>query len=280
MNPLHGNLNIWRSSRASSWGAVVETFEPRFLFSGGLSPQLSDAPVSVDELFASGTAWSTQFKQHLQDRYEGSAANGYSVTGAPYPVQLPWINVNQVSLEFSRPVRAGPEDLSVRGVWGEYPVAGYRFDDSTRVATWTLARPLDADRLIVRLNVDGPGGVTDTVGRPLDGDGDNRPGGDFLYRMNVLPGDAAQDSRVNGFDELAVRRLLGRSPGDGVTGGRSYYPFSDLDGNGRINAIDLLHVRRRLYTRLPDEQPAAAPMTATPVLSITASLFGTEPILL
>jgi ELWxxDGT repeat protein len=84
------------------------------------------------------------------------------------------------------------------------------------------------------------------------------------FASRARPGDANGDGRVNALDVLDVRRRLGTAAGDpGYTFG------ADVNGDGRINALDLAAVRMRLNTTAP---PA-------PLATATAAVFGVTRIL-
>jgi hypothetical protein len=115
----------------------------------------------------------------------------------------------------------------------------------------------------------GAGGVVSYAGAPLDGEwvnaadaypsGDGTPGGDFLFRFNVLVGDVVGDGIVNALDVAAVKQRLTRRPGDGVVDPRrSYSVFADVNTDAVINALDVAAVKARLTRRLPAAQPSAA----------------------
>lgn len=94
--------------------------------------------------------------------------------------------------------------------------------------------------------------------------------GGLRFRLNVLPGDASRDSRVDALDWMQLRNRQRRSttnPGAGATG---YSLFHDLDGNGVIDPFDMLHVRRNLTRALPTAEPAGAVLTGA---SITRAFF-------
>jgi len=81
--------------------------------------------------------------------------------------------------------------------------------------------------------------------------GDGTAGGDFRFRVNVLPGDAFRDGVVNAIDAAAVRtRLRQRAVG----GAPRYSLFCDLDGDGRIGVWDEMLVRQRLGHALPGDR--------------------------
>ena len=87
--------------------------------------------------------------------------------------------------------------------------------------------------------------------------------------MNVLAGDPTRDQVVNALDLADVKRRLGRTPGDGVTGNGGYSPFDDMTADGRINALDLAAVKQRLSRRIN----ALPEPTALPVAP-AGGLFG------
>jgi hypothetical protein len=92
--------------------------------------------------------------------------------------------------------------------------------------------------------------------------------------VNVLPGDATGDGRVNALDMAEVKRHLnGRVPDPGGLPDGVYSVFSDIDTSGHINALDVASVRRNLTFRLPASEPAAAG-EAWPVRSITRDVLG------
>jgi hypothetical protein len=128
---------------------------------------------------------------------------------------------------------------------------------ATRTATWTLGRPLGRDK--VRLDLDaGVAGVSG-FGLALDGEwtgsaslpdaypsGDGSPGGDFRFRVNILPGDVNRDRLVNTAD---IRQTLARRAT------RSYSVWHDVSGNGVIDAADTVGVRLAMLSTLPRDEP-------------------------
>ena len=236
--------------------------------------------VRVTDVFVNGTAWSAGFRQHLVTHGLGEAAYGFDVgAGAVSLDELPWANADQVSLRFNSPANAGPFDLALRRANGAtYGIRDYRYDAASRTATWTLTAPLaTADRLTLDLNGDA-GGVTDPTGRSLlDGEsndrigntlpsGDGTVGGDFRFRLNVLPGDVDRDGAVNIFDTLATRNRQGTSTASQGTPPNTYSVFHDVDGNAAINIFDTLAVRNRQGTSLPAAGAATAPSATSNLL--------------
>ena len=146
-------------------------------------------------------------------------------------------------------------------------------------ATFTLARPIAADNVLIEVNGDAPDGVYHRpTGQFMDGDQDLVPGGDFHSRFSVLPGDMTTNGIVNLLDLYHVRTRMGRSTLSPGTGGSRYHDAADVNADGRINVVDLAHVRHRRYTRLPRTQPDLPPAPA-PAASPTQDLFSATPVL-
>ena len=252
---------------------------------------LQPAP-RVTDVFVAGSAWTpadanpatTTFLEFLALRGLGDGRFGYRVgDGGIGSDELPWANLDTVSVRFDGPV-AVPL-AAVRLVGSNPAVAAYTlqavaYDAATRTATFRLSggRVLPNDRLLLVLDGD-PGGVTGTgQGTPrLDGEftsllpsGDGAAGGDFAFRFNVLPGDVSRDGVVNASDLVLVRTRIGKSttnPGSpAATPPNDYTVFHDVNGDGVVNASDLILTRNNVGRALPPGEPVAP--------AAAASLFG------
>jgi hypothetical protein len=73
------------------------------------------------------------------------------------------------------------------------------------------------------------------------------PGGDFVYRINVPPGDVNRDGAVLAIDFSAVKGRFFYN----TTAPTLYSIFLDADGSGSILADDYSEVKRRFFQRLP-----------------------------
>jgi hypothetical protein len=80
----------------------------------------------------------------------------------------------------------------------------------------------------------------------------------------------------------AVKRKLGRSVSTPGTGGGAYDLYTDVNADGRINALDVAEVKKNLAHALPAGGPplaAGAGAAGAGASSVTRELFGTELIL-
>ena len=228
-----------------------------------------DQAPRVTNVYVRGTDWSQNFRSYIASKGLGLQSYGFAVpAGAGQLDELPWANVDRVSVRFNQAVVVEQEDLTVRGVnVPEYAVNGFTYDTSNFTATWTLAAPVRNDKLLLDLS-GAAGGVTSITGDPLDGEwadgadafpsGNDTPGGDFRFRLHVLPGDASRSGAVNIFDFVETQRKLFRATNTPGTGPAAYSPFHDLDGSGMTTSADLAIARRNLGHTLPAANPTAA----------------------
>ena len=233
-----------------------------------------DAP-AVTQVYVSGSQWTQPFKDFLEDRGFGDSRYGYAIPARQQLSEIPWINVDTVSIRFSEDVQVDFNDLAIRGViQHEYALdpASFTYDPATRTASWKLAAGarFRNDRILLDLNADAPTGVMDQDGNFLDGEWTNPPGptaagtdrypsgngvegGDFKFRIDVLPGDADRNfERVNAADQGYVKARLNRTVFNPTSGpGPAYSIYADVTADGRINAADQGAVKARLNTSLP-----------------------------
>jgi hypothetical protein len=236
--------------------------------------QLAPPPAAprVTQVFADGTAWTSAFKNFLQAQGAGDAAFGYAIPVGPAQLAvLPWSGVDRLSVRFDKDVGVVNANLALRGQRvTSYPLSNFAYDPATHTATWTLGQPLRADKLLLDLDGD-PGGVG-LAGLALDGDwasgtsafpsGDGSPGGDFRFRLNVLPGDTDRSGAVLANDSSDVKRKFFSSTTNPGAGPAAYSVFHDVTGSGAILADDFSEVKKRFFSTLPTTDPAAV-TTAT-----------------
>ena len=226
-------------------------------------------PPQVTAVFVGSTAWTPAFSDALQAQGLGDATFGYEIPSGPEQLAvLPWNNLDTINVRFSQDLNPSHARPSVTGLTaGDYPVAGFAYDGETHTATWTLAQPIANDRVQIRLerDVDLNPSVPSwwwlaapTPDVELDGEwssgssdfpsGDGLPGGDFLFSINVLPGDADRDGVVLADDFAAVKQRFFATPS-----GPSYSIFQDIDGSGSILAADFSAVKANFFRRLPEQ---------------------------
>ena len=262
-------------------------------YTGAAVPQ----PPTVTGVFVNGTAWSPRFRYGLESRGLGPRRWGFAVPGGPAQGQpLPWVNLNQVSVRFDRDVTVAADALAVTGAaGGTYGFAAaaegpaFSYDAATRTATWTLGRPVGAERLTLSLK-SGAGGVRRAAGgRALDGEwlgsldtwpsGDGAEGGDFELAVNVLPGDTSRDGRVTAADVVAVRSARWAEADDPAA--PADVIFRAVNGSYRVTVADELLVRRRVGRAFPPAGAGAVQSSATHVLGVPPrrQLYALRPIL-
>jgi hypothetical protein len=240
----------------------------------------SQNPPRVNQVYVSSSEWTTSFKQYLEDKGYGDDLYGFAIPDRDQLNELPWVNLNQVSIRFSEQVQVDAADLQIRGVSvPNYTLdpASFSYNAATRTATWRLAAGqfFDHDRILLDLDGDAPNGVKDTDGNLLDGEwqnpggptfsegdrfpsGNGQPGGDFRFRFNVLAGDVDRNGVVVAADFSDVKRRFFSSTTNERSGTNRYSVFHDVDGDGRIVAEDYSEVKRRFFNTLPQGEPSGA----------------------
>jgi VCBS repeat-containing protein len=227
----------WRSSGLS-------------LGSPGSDDPLDGGAPQVVTVLASGSTWSGSFLTDLDVRGLGQGGYGL-VSGSTDP--LPWSTIDRIVVEFNEPVAATVGQFSLGGVnVASYGVASLELSGNR--ATWTLAAPIAADKLLLTI----PGSIADTAGNPM--------GSDYTLRFDVHPGDVNIDAAVNRAD--LVHNLLYQFTTPSLT---AYDPLQDVDTNGRINILDWMRIRDRFGTSLPPGQPGGSPPAAQAVIAAGAS---------
>ena len=222
-------------------------------------------PPRVIDVVVSSTAWPQTFLDELAA--EGLGEGGYSVpVGSDEQFQeIPWNNIDRIRIAFSERAFAAQTYLGVYGAGGAtYSFSSFQLDLVNFTATWTLAQPVAADKLLLVLS----DSVRDFSMDPLDGEwtdgvgtypsGDGTAGGNFEFRLNILPGDVDQSGDVRSSDVIKARRK-----GNTAVGDAEYSPLYDVDGSGEIRSSDVIKVRRLSNTQLPDGEPTLPPPAAS-----------------
>jgi hypothetical protein len=213
------------------------------------------------------SAWAPGFRASV----DSDDSLGYPIpAGAGQLVSLPWVDQDTIHVKFSEDVGSvTAADIELRGVnVSDYAIASVTYDAADLTATILLDSansPLGADKL--RLVVKDT--VTDLAGNALDGEwtdgvstisGNGTAGGDFSYRINVLPADVSQEGSVFANDAaIALSKQLTKP------GNANYSIFADADGSGSIFANDAAQVLARQLTYLPAGEPTSLSMSVTQV---------------
>ena len=142
------------------------------------------------------------------------------------------------------------------GVGGDYQVVDFDYDFASFTATWTLDRPITADRVLLDLSDD----VSDLRGNALDGEwtdnasvypsGDAVAGGDFQFSISALAGEVNNDGVVDRADVAILATNFG-------AGSEATTAEGDLDGDGAVTVRDALLLKRNLGQSLPAAAQAA-----------------------
>lgn len=242
-------------------------------------PPAQTAP-RVNQVYVSGSSWSSDFKSYLEDKGFGDDQYGYAIPDRDQLDELPWYNINQVSIRFSEQVVVDAADLQIRGVLvPNYTLdpASFTYDVATRTATWRLAagQTFERDRILLDLDGDTAAGVKDVDGNLLDGEwqnpggptisegdrfpsGNGQPGGDFKFRFNVLAGDTDRNGVVLAADYSGVKARFFTSTRNEEIEGNRYSVYHDIDGSGIILANDYSEVKKRFFNTLPGGEPTGA----------------------
>ena len=242
-------------------------------------------PVVTGVLVAS-SAWSSDFLNSL-------GGVGYTIPDGPNQLRpLPGSNLNEIIIEFSENVKVTEGDLVLTGVNAlSYGFSAFSYDAVAHRATWIINQNLSRDKLLVDLDGSTANAVVDMTGNRLDGDwvnptwsppsapvggdawpsGDGTAGGDFQFRINVLPGNVNQDGTVS-VQDLAI---LAANYRKNLTG----WANADLNGDGVVDVMDLAVLAANYRLGLPVSEPVP-PALALPVGQPAKSLAAAVPVVL
>ena len=221
-------------------------------------------PPMVTGVLVASSAWSSNFLNLL-------GGVGYAIPDGPNQLRpLPGSNLNEVIIEFNKDVNVAENDLALTGVnVPSYGFSAFSYDAVAHRATWTLSQNLSRDKLLVDLDGSTANAVVDTAGNRLDGDwvnptwsppsaptggdawpsGDGTAGGDFQFRINVLPGDVNQDGTVS----VADLAILAANYRKSLTG----WANGDFNCDGVVDVSDLAVLAANYRLGLPVPEPVA-----------------------
>ena len=241
-------------------------------YSGGTSNAAAEtvnvsAPVTITAAYVAGSTWTNASNQsNTSERFEtylaanglGSAATptlGYALrTGASQTTDLPWVNINTISVTFSGAVSdIGLGSLKLVGGTGGGAVAPPAVTsittDGNNTYSWTLAGSLGNNKYFFAIATTGSSfgtagstQVVDANGAGISGtfttgqtfpSGNGLAGSTFDFAFSVLPGDGRQQGLVNSADAASAKAM--NSDHETSTG---YSPYFDYLGAGLINSAD------------------------------------------
>ncbi len=164
------------------------------------------------------------------------------------------IGLTEVKIGFSEPVTVPTDAVDVWLLSGG-TVSGFTmtYDPTTFMLSVMFASPLHDDQVTVVVDYT----IEDVAGNPLDGEilapknaalpsGNSINGGQGVFRIRVLQGDANRDGVVDAADETLVdnsRNLCEGAPG--------FDAMADLDSDGCVDATDASIVTAALGNLLP-----------------------------
>jgi hypothetical protein len=216
----------------------------------------SNLGTHVSSVTLAGGRWSAAFLGYLSSAGLGADGFGLPQDGST-PTPLPWSGLNQIRVHFDKDVPVTQGDLVVSGAGGaSYPVTSFNYNAGTHVASWTLGRSMVNDRLSIQLA------------------GDPATRADFNQGASNLQSDVDRNGVVNSFDLAEVRRRLLHSTAAPGTGTSAYSPFADINGDGRVDSMDLSRVLRDQQNALP----AAASPASVQSSGSTTSLRRDRPV--
>lgn len=222
-------------------------------------PEKFHAPYVV-EVLLSGSTWTAAYLTALDSAGLGNGGYAVLAGGAAQLDPLGNGTIDRITIRFNETVNIDATDLTLTGALGPggkddgddryvfdafstQPGPGGSFD-----ATWTLQAPLPKDRLLLVVDADLSGGITNAQDKLLDGD--------FLFRFDVLPGNVNGDQLVDGNDlAMVLGHWLSTSAPSVLT--------ADFNGDGWIGLPDLATILGHWLQVPPVGTPSAQPAPPT-----------------
>ncbi|MCH7849699.1 MAG: hypothetical protein IIB53_15230, partial [Planctomycetes bacterium] len=161
------------------------------------------------------------------------------------PAPGTWIvndqGLTEVLVGFDKPVTIPPDAISIWTVGGGSLTAFTQaYDEASRVLTVSFDSAVRDDRLTIVVDYS----IVDVDGQELDGEisapanaslpsGNGVRGGQAVFRINILQGDANRDGLVDDADLAIIVASIGLCVGE-----PGFDSNADLNGDGCVNAID------------------------------------------
>lgn len=197
---------------------------------------LDIAPAAV---YLNGSQFADNFRDQVNGSTDNDASFGYRLTSANQNQTVPYVNVDEIVVDFVPEVDVDSLDVSDFVLTGDLGFSVL----PTAIPTITAVNVDANDPTAVRLALSGP---LDTAAFELQINGSNITfngiaGLDSSKQFTVLPGDTDDDGQVLFFDILGSFPLIGSSLSDA-----SYSFRSDLTGDGHILIFDLFQAFGRV----------------------------------
>ncbi|WP_160167120.1 Ig-like domain-containing protein, partial [Rhodopirellula baltica] len=262
-----------------------------------LSDVVDEVGPRINAVRVNSTTWTDLFRDFVDydedstpdflrtNHFNDGEAAGYEIPfGSEQATTLTWLGLNEILVDFDEDVfGVDADDFQIDGVAGVNAdstpgaipsIINVQYDASARRATITLNQAVQAAAVNVTVLSDG---IWDASGNPLDGEwtndvepasgksGNGIAGGDFEFRLNVLPGDvdkgsgtvngAVFDNVVNTSDENAIEdpSVINAQLFDGTSraAAPNYDATFDLNGNGLVSTVfDVPAVESRIGSYL------------------------------
>ncbi len=224
-------------------------------FGSGISFSPS-IPARVADVRVSSSDWTTSFLQEI----DPINRIGHRLPGPDQLRNLPWTNLDTVTIRFTEQVVISELDVSLHGVNTiDYSITVNPGVVPEEVVIQIESADLDTDKFLLVI----ADTATDVAGNALDGEwtdgvslvsGDGESGGNFMFRFNVLEGDVNDSASVFGDDVTLVNSQ--QFTFAGVTS--NFNVYADLNGSGAIFGDDVTLINERQFTFLPNGEPTAS----------------------
>jgi cysteine-rich repeat protein len=165
-----------------------------------------------------------------------------SITPGPGNWVVDNLGIDEIQFTFDEPVTVPVGAVSAWTVGqGDLSTPATSYDNDTNTLTLSFTNPIRDDRLTIVLDYT----ITDTFANALDGEianpaapllpsGDAKPGGQAVFRFNILQGDATRDGIVDAADATLIQASLGKCSAE-----PGFKSEADLNGDGCVNVLDV-----------------------------------------
>src|SRR5262249_48890518 len=128
----------------------------------------------VNAIYVSSSAWQQSFLNYLAANGLGDSQLGYRLIGGPNQLAvLPWVNLNVITVVFSRDVNITTASLNLVGspdpaAPPTLASAAYSYNNTTHTAEWVYRSSLTNDKYL--LNIPSAAVTSVASGQALDGE--------------------------------------------------------------------------------------------------------------